>query len=188
MVAHAFNPSTPEAEAGRFLSSSPAWSTEWVPGQPEIYRETLSWKKNEMECLQRTLALFSESTWCFTTIHNSSFRVFNAFFYHLRALHNSGVHACMQKKNIYSHKLKTNLLKSREYLKKTPMSTGAHPLTLPHTYHIWIWNSYVLQCEADFSDYVVTVDVLILTSKILYKKSMFCEHCDIRVRHVFILV
>jgi hypothetical protein len=26
-VAHAFNPSTPEAEAGRFLSSRPAWST-----------------------------------------------------------------------------------------------------------------------------------------------------------------
>jgi hypothetical protein len=27
VVAHAFNPSTPEAEAGRFLSSRPAWST-----------------------------------------------------------------------------------------------------------------------------------------------------------------
>jgi hypothetical protein len=26
MVAHAFNPSTREAEAGRFLSSRPAWS------------------------------------------------------------------------------------------------------------------------------------------------------------------
>jgi hypothetical protein len=24
----------------------PAWSTEWVPGQPELHRETLSWKKN----------------------------------------------------------------------------------------------------------------------------------------------
>jgi hypothetical protein len=34
MVAHAFNPSTWEAEAGGFLSSRPAWSTEWVPGQP----------------------------------------------------------------------------------------------------------------------------------------------------------
>jgi hypothetical protein len=34
VVAHAFNPSTWEAEAGRFLSSRPAWSTEWVPGQP----------------------------------------------------------------------------------------------------------------------------------------------------------
>jgi hypothetical protein len=28
MVAHACNPSTWEAEAGRFLSSRPAWSTE----------------------------------------------------------------------------------------------------------------------------------------------------------------
>jgi hypothetical protein len=26
-VAHAFNPSTPEAEVGGFLSSRPAWST-----------------------------------------------------------------------------------------------------------------------------------------------------------------
>jgi hypothetical protein len=28
VVAHAFNPSTWEAEAGEFLSSKPAWSTE----------------------------------------------------------------------------------------------------------------------------------------------------------------
>jgi hypothetical protein len=28
MVAHAFNPSTWEAEAGKFLISRPAWSTE----------------------------------------------------------------------------------------------------------------------------------------------------------------
>jgi hypothetical protein len=39
---HAFNPSTQEAEAGRFLSSRPAWSTKLVPGQPELYKETLS--------------------------------------------------------------------------------------------------------------------------------------------------
>jgi hypothetical protein len=32
VVAHAFNPSTWKAEAGGFLSSRPAWSTEWVPG------------------------------------------------------------------------------------------------------------------------------------------------------------
>jgi hypothetical protein len=31
VMAHAFNPSTWEAEAGGFLSSRPAWSTEWVP-------------------------------------------------------------------------------------------------------------------------------------------------------------
>jgi hypothetical protein len=49
MVAHAFNPSTREAEAGGFLSSRPAWSTEWVPGQPELHRETLSQKKNKKQ-------------------------------------------------------------------------------------------------------------------------------------------
>jgi hypothetical protein len=46
-VAHASNPSTWEAEAGRFLSSRPAWSTKWVPGQPGLYRETLSRKKQK---------------------------------------------------------------------------------------------------------------------------------------------
>ena len=36
--------STREAEAGGFVSSKPACSTEWVPGQPGLHRETLSWK------------------------------------------------------------------------------------------------------------------------------------------------
>jgi hypothetical protein len=49
MVAHAFNPSTQEAETGGFLSSRTAWSTKWVTGQPELYRETLSQKKKEMK-------------------------------------------------------------------------------------------------------------------------------------------
>ena len=44
MVAHASNPSTREAEAGGFLSLRPSWSSEWVPGQPGLYRETLSQK------------------------------------------------------------------------------------------------------------------------------------------------
>jgi hypothetical protein len=44
VVVHTFNPSTREAEAGGFPSSRPAWSTEWVPGQPGLHRETLSWK------------------------------------------------------------------------------------------------------------------------------------------------
>jgi hypothetical protein len=43
-VAHTFNPSTWEAETGGFLSSRPAWSTKRVPGQPGLYRETLSRK------------------------------------------------------------------------------------------------------------------------------------------------
>jgi hypothetical protein len=33
-----------EVEAGGFLSSRPAWSTKWVPGQPGLHRETLSQK------------------------------------------------------------------------------------------------------------------------------------------------
>jgi hypothetical protein len=45
MVAHAFNPSTWEAEAGGFLSSRKVWSTERVPGQPGLHRETLSRNK-----------------------------------------------------------------------------------------------------------------------------------------------
>jgi hypothetical protein len=47
VVADAFNPSTQEAEAGEFLSSRPAWSTEWVPGQPGLHRKTLSWRKKK---------------------------------------------------------------------------------------------------------------------------------------------
>jgi hypothetical protein len=42
VVAHTFNPSPWEAEAGGFLSSRPAWSTKWVPGKPGLYRVTLS--------------------------------------------------------------------------------------------------------------------------------------------------
>jgi hypothetical protein len=49
VVAHAFNPSTWEAEAGRFLSSRPAWSTKLVPGQPGLHRETLSRKKQKIK-------------------------------------------------------------------------------------------------------------------------------------------
>jgi hypothetical protein len=39
VVVQAFNSSTWEAEAGRFLSLRTAWSTEWVPGQKELNRE-----------------------------------------------------------------------------------------------------------------------------------------------------
>ena len=35
-----------QAEAGRFLSSRPAWSTVWVPREPGLHRETLS-RKNK---------------------------------------------------------------------------------------------------------------------------------------------
>jgi hypothetical protein len=50
VVAHAFNPSIWEAEAGGFLSLGPAWSTEWVSGQqPGLYRETLSQKQTNKQ-------------------------------------------------------------------------------------------------------------------------------------------
>ena len=59
VVAHAFNPSTWEAEAGGFLSLRPAWSTKWVPGQPGLYRETLSRKnQNNNYRIGLPLALF----------------------------------------------------------------------------------------------------------------------------------
>jgi hypothetical protein len=43
MVAHTFNPSTQEAEAGGFLSSRPAWFTKWVPGKKERKEELERW-------------------------------------------------------------------------------------------------------------------------------------------------
>jgi hypothetical protein len=49
VVALAFNPNTQEAEAGGFLSSRPAWSTKQVPGQPGLYRETLSRKTKKQK-------------------------------------------------------------------------------------------------------------------------------------------
>jgi hypothetical protein len=42
---HPFNLSAGEAEAGRSVSSRPAWSTEWVLGQLELYRKTLTINK-----------------------------------------------------------------------------------------------------------------------------------------------
>jgi hypothetical protein len=55
MVAHTFKPSTREAKVGRYLSLKPAWSAEWVSGQPRLYRETLlsnkqisKWKWNSL--------------------------------------------------------------------------------------------------------------------------------------------
>jgi hypothetical protein len=55
VVAHTFNPSTQKAEAGRFLSSRPVWSTKWVPGQPGLYRETLSLEQQQQQQQQQNL-------------------------------------------------------------------------------------------------------------------------------------
>jgi hypothetical protein len=56
VVAHAFNPSTQEAEAEAeadgFLSSRPAWSTEWVPGQTNPVSTPPSKKKKKERNVQ----------------------------------------------------------------------------------------------------------------------------------------
>jgi hypothetical protein len=44
VVAHAFHPSTWEAEEGRFLSSRPAWELQSEFQDSQGYRETLSGK------------------------------------------------------------------------------------------------------------------------------------------------
>jgi hypothetical protein len=64
VVAHAFNPSTreAEAEAGWFLSSRPAWSTEWGPGQPGLHRETLS-RKNKNKTKQKLVPIYNLRIW-----------------------------------------------------------------------------------------------------------------------------
>jgi hypothetical protein len=49
MVAHAFNPSTWEAEAGRFLSLRPTWSTEFQDSQGYTEKPCLKKKKKKKE-------------------------------------------------------------------------------------------------------------------------------------------
>lgn len=44
-----FSPSTWESEAGIFLSLRPTYSTKRVPGQPELFRETLSQEKQQKQ-------------------------------------------------------------------------------------------------------------------------------------------
>ena len=48
-MVHTLNPSIWEAEGGRSLSLRTPWSTEWVPGQPVLHRETLSWKTKKQK-------------------------------------------------------------------------------------------------------------------------------------------
>jgi hypothetical protein len=54
-------PGTREAEAGGFLSSRPAWSTKWVPGQPGLHRETLSRNKQTNKQKPKTKGM---KGWC----------------------------------------------------------------------------------------------------------------------------
>jgi hypothetical protein len=53
VVVHAFNPSTWEAEVGKFLSSRPTWSTEWVPGQPGLTWKTKQTKQTNKKPEER---------------------------------------------------------------------------------------------------------------------------------------
>ena len=46
-MAHTFNPSSLEAEAGRSLSSRPACSTSSIPGQSGLKRKTVLRKKTK---------------------------------------------------------------------------------------------------------------------------------------------
>jgi hypothetical protein len=57
VVAHAFSSSTWEAEAGRFLSSRPAWSTEWVPGQPGLYEKPYLKKPKKKKKKKKSVCL-----------------------------------------------------------------------------------------------------------------------------------
>jgi hypothetical protein len=52
VVVHAFNPSTREAEAGGFLSSRPAWSTEFQDSQG--YTEKPCLKKTNKQTNKQT--------------------------------------------------------------------------------------------------------------------------------------
>ena len=53
MEVHTFNPSTWEAAAGGSPSSSPAYSVEWILGQPGLHRETLSSKRERQTKRER---------------------------------------------------------------------------------------------------------------------------------------
>jgi len=55
VVVHTFSLSTWEAKAGGSLSLRIAWSTEGVPGQPGLHRETLFWKKRKRKQINNLL-------------------------------------------------------------------------------------------------------------------------------------
>jgi hypothetical protein len=57
VVAHAFSPSTWEAEAGESLSLRPAWRTEWVQGQLGLPRNPVSKNKTKQNKTKRRWGL-----------------------------------------------------------------------------------------------------------------------------------
>ena len=52
-----------EAEAGRFMSLRPIFSTEWIPVQPELYRNILSWKTKKQKNKQVLRTPFASASW-----------------------------------------------------------------------------------------------------------------------------
>jgi hypothetical protein len=79
VVAHAFNPSIMEAEAGGFLSSRPVWSTKWIPGQPGLHRETLSQKNKtkQNKTKKDIISLISQSAPYYWELWMTSWYIWN---------------------------------------------------------------------------------------------------------------
>jgi hypothetical protein len=64
MVAHSFNPSAREAEAGRFLSSRPAWSTKLISSTARAIQRNSVLKKqkqNNKKKLSKLQSITSKS-------------------------------------------------------------------------------------------------------------------------------
>jgi hypothetical protein len=68
VAAHALISSTWEAEAGRFLSSRPAWSTEWVPEKPSFKEETKQEQQQKDVTHQSSLGLESQDKLIFCSV------------------------------------------------------------------------------------------------------------------------
>jgi hypothetical protein len=80
-----------QRQADFFLSSRPAWSTERVPGQPELHRETLSRKKKQKT---HTLYTLSYST---HTLHTQAHSV------HTHTHTHTHTHYSLKKKEMQWH-------------------------------------------------------------------------------------
>jgi hypothetical protein len=76
MVAYTLDLSTWEGEAGGYLSSRPAWSTECVPGQPGLHRKTLSktrQKEKREERAQEFMLQQKENIYIYTHTHTYTY-------------------------------------------------------------------------------------------------------------------
>ena len=60
-----------QAEAGRFLSSMPAWSTVWVPGQPGLHWETMSQETKQKTNKQTKICVWGQRTRFHTFLHST---------------------------------------------------------------------------------------------------------------------